>query len=528
MADQLWHRWEAGPVVTADAGRPPQTYILQLVTRKSPEEPLSVLYVAAECFPMIKVGGLGDVAGFLPKALARLGHDVRVVLPFYSSADLNGDPHQLTTVPVDLGGRPTKAEIFQTSHPSGATTYLVANQAYFRREHAYGYPDDDERFIFFCKAVAAFLAASRWVPDVVHCNDWHSAMIPYYLRNGSNPHLFSRTSTVFTIHNLSYQGPYTTRTQELMDLPQTADGNMMAMGIRYADALNTVSPTYLSEILTPEFGENMDGLLRERLPDLRGILNGIDYDEFNPSCDLHIPAWYDVHSIPKKTKNKTVLQHWSRLPLSEATPVVGFVSRLAEQKGIDLICHALEPLMEMGIQLVVMGRGDAGYEEMLKAHADRHPGTMTYHQRDDETLARLIYAGADILLAPSNFEPCGLGPLIAIRYGTVPTVRATGGLVDTIINYADDPARGLGFSFDGKAPQALVDAVESALIVYYRREQWRSLVRRLMTADFSWGRSSREYVRLYRYALRKQPRTPKSDRRDWSPSPLMGRRASGF
>ena len=472
--------------------------------RRAGGNPLRILYVSAEIFPLAKVGGLADVAASLPKALAHLGHDVRVVIPFYSKCNPGESCHHLMTVLAELYGRTIEAEVFHTLHSSGVPLYLIGNDVYFGRDTIYGYPDDDERFLFFNKAVIALLSSGGWLPDIVHCNDWHSALIPYYLRSDPNHQSFSRVSTVFTIHNLAYQGPCSERTQQLIGPPHGVDTNMMAMGIRYADALNTVSPTYLSEILTPEFGENMDALLRWRLPDLRGILNGIDYEEFNPRQDPFIPTLYDGRSILKKAKNKVILQHWSELPLKQTTPLAGVVSRFTEQKGIDIICQALEALLEMGVQLVIMGRGDAGYEEMVRAQAARYPAAVKYYERDDESLARLIYAGADMLLVPSNFEPCGLAPLIAIHYGTVPVVRATGGLADTIVDYSGDPLRGLGFSFAGKAPEELVDAVERALCVYYRRDEWRSLVRRLMLTDFSWERSSQQYVQLYHHALSKR------------------------
>ena len=467
---------------------------------------LNILFVSAESFPLVKVGGLADVAGSLPKALARLGHDVRVALPYYSSIDLGEDFAETVTVPVRIGNRTAAAEIVQAWHPAGVPAYLVKNDAYFGREDIYGYPDDDERFIFFGKAVTDMLPVDGWVPDVIHCNDWHCGHMSYYLRTGPSRELLAGTSSVFTIHNLAYQGPFVERTRELLGLPDGADDNMMAAGIRYADAINTVSPSYLSEILMPEFGENMDTLLQTRLPDLRGILNGIDEEEFDPKSDPRIPIRYDARSVAKKAKDKTVLQHWSQLPIRQTAPLVGVVCRLTEQKGIDLICQALEDLLEMGIQLVIAGRGDASYEEMVAAQAERQRGAVTYHRRDDEVIARLIYAGADMLLAPSNFEPCGLGPLIAIRYGTVPVVRATGGLADTIIDYSADPVRGQGFSFTSKSPKDLAGAVERALLVYYRKAEWLSLIRRLMAEDFSWDRSSRDYLELYRHALAKRPR----------------------
>ena len=461
---------------------------------------MRVLFVAAESFPLVKVGGLADVASSLPKALALHGHDVRVALPFYARLALPQRPQHAIDLPVELGGRTVVAAVYQTLHPNGVPAYLVANDAYFGREHVYGYPDDDERFIFFCGAVRALLRVSEWQPDIVHCNDWHTAYLVYVLRQDA---LFQDVATVFTIHNLAYQGPYTERTRRLMGLPETSRDNLMALGIRYADALNTVSPTYLTEVLTPAFGHNMDGLLRQRLADFRGILNGVDYEEFDPRHDPHIPVLYGPHCVSRKLKNKSALQYWSRLPLSQTVPLLGVVARLTGQKGIGTIIEALDDLLDLGVQVVVMGRGEPRYEEVLLSLAQARRGAMAYHQREDETLARLVYAGADMLLAPSNFEPCGLGPLIAARYGTVPIVRATGGLADTILDCMEDRERGLGIVIGGPTPADLVTAVTRALLLYHRRSEWRTLVKRLMAADFSWERPSLQYQELYAHALRK-------------------------
>lgn len=358
-----------------------------------------------------------------------------------------------------------------------------------------------ERFIFFCRAVVALLSVSEWRPDIVHCNDWHTAYIPYALRRDVR---FQAVATVLTIHNLAYQGPCTERTRRLADLPPSPGENLMSLGIRYADAINTVSPTYLREVLTPGQGHNMDGLLRQRRADFWGILNGVDYEEFDPRHDPHIPVRYGPGCISRKLKNKSALQYWSGLSSSQAVPLLGVVARLTEQKGIATIVAALDGLLDMDVQVVLMGRGEPQFEAELLALAEARRGRMAYHQREDEGLARLVYAGSDMLLAPSTFEPCGLGPLIASRYSTVPIVRATGGLADTIPDCLEDPEGGLGIIVRGPAPDDLIAAVARALLLYQRRPQWRALLLRLMAADFSWQRPSLRYQELYAYALSKR------------------------
>lgn len=461
-------------------------------------ERLKVLFVIAEAYPFIKVGGLADVGASLPKALARSGHDVRLILPGYSWA---GDGETILSFAVPMGTATARAVFAHHGRHRGVDVYSVGGGGYFDREAVYGgYEDDDVApFVFFSKAVAEFAARAGWRPDVVHCNDWHTGLVPQYLRRGRHAAGFDRTRTVFTIHNLAYQGHFGPETGALVGLD--GEVSMLARGIAFADAVNTVSRRYLEEILTVRHGMGMDGLLRAREGDVHGILNGVDYDNFDPRNDPRIAARYDESTLERKRICKAELQRESGLVVAPDIPLVGMVARLVDQKGVDLLCAAVDGIVALGAELVVMGRGDEHYERALGNAAARLPGAVAYHATPNEALARRVYAGSDLFLAPSAFEPCGLGPLISLRYGTVPVVRRTGGLAETIPDYDRQPSAGLGFNFARRSPRYLVKTVGRALQAYGRKAEWRALQRRIMAADFSWERAVREYERLYARAL---------------------------
>jgi len=477
---------------------------------------LSILYAAAEAFPFVKVGGLADVAGALPKALAHLGHKVRLILPKYSQIDQHafGLTGPLCSVGVPMAGEIEEAHIYRSDYLEKVEVFFIESEKYFGRENVYGYPDDDERFIFFSKSVLKVAQKMGWRPHIVHCNDWHTAIIPSYLRLSASEALFTQPASVLTIHNLAYQGPFSQRTLEVLGVgPQELSLNLMARGILSADVVNTVSPGYALEIRTPEYGMNLDSLLRTRGDRLCGILNGVDYEEFNPATDPHIPTQYDENTSPERIHNKRALESRSSLPRDGQGPLLGMVSRLDDQKGLELVGGMISELVALNARLVVMGVGDGKYERLLKQGAAAYPQHLAYHPTADEGLARCIYAGCDFLLYPSNFEPCGLGPLIALRYGAIPIVRRTGGLADSIPDYSDEPERGLGFSFVEKKPSALLAAVGRALAVYRNGTEWSELIKRAMRVDYSWSKSVKEYERLYSRALAEEAKGRILDKR---------------
>lgn len=449
---------------------------------------MRIFFAVAEAYPFAKVGGLADVGASLPKALARLGHDVRLILPGYPCV---GEAPVLETFDVAMGRRREPVELRDHGTHHGVRVLSAANARHFERELIYGYPDDDARFVLFSKAVVAACQATVWTPDVVHCNDWHTGLVPQSLADTPVP-------TVLTIHNLMYQGPLRPAVERLVP----GDGTMLARGIGFADEVNTVSRRYREEILTPEHGMGLEQLLgRVRL---RGILNGVDYEEYDPRHDTYIAANYGPSTLEDKALNKSALQERSRLPVDPAVPLLGMVARLVDQKGFDMLCTALDDIAALGAQVVVMGVGEDHYRDALVAAAERLPHAVAYHPTDHEAVARMTYAGSDLFLAPSAYEPCGLGALIAMRYGSIPVVRRTGGLAETIHDYADDPSSGLGFGFVPSTADHLLRTISTALDVYHKRMEWESLQRRAMAADFSWEHSSLEYVDMYTDAIRRR------------------------
>ncbi|HDN79482.1 MAG: glycogen synthase GlgA [Chloroflexi bacterium] len=481
------------------------------------EKALKILYLAAEVVPFAKTGGLADVAGSLPKALRALGHDVRVAMPRYGRISIEkfGLKLALDKVPVPMNKETESARIYQSTLGKDVPIYFIDNAKYYDREGIYMYPDDAERFIFFCRAALEMLKCLDFKPDIIHCNDWHTAVVPNWLKTlYKDDPFFANTATVYTIHNLAYQGIFGYRVLEIAGIdeygfiyhPEMADLNevvdFMARGIYFADVINTVSPRYAQEILTPEYGERLDPLLRDRRDRLFGILNGIDYETFNPATDPHIAANYDINSLDKRIKNKLALQEEAKLPVDAQVPLIGMISRLTDQKGLDILVEILDHLFDnFDVQFVLLGTGEQHYHDRLSRIAQEYPKNMGLFLTFNAPLAQRIYAGSDMFLMPSKFEPCGLGQMIAMHYGSVPIVRATGGLADTVQDY--DPRRevGTGFVFERYDRWALFAAIVRALEHYKNPSVWRKIQLQGMQVDFSWEASARRYEDLYYKAL---------------------------
>jgi len=476
--------------------------------------PLKILLVSSEVSPLAKTGGLADVAGSLPKALAARGHDVRIAMPRYRQVK---DVDYLIDLPVEMDGSLETAVIRHTTLKGDrpVPVYLVDNYKYFWRDGMYGYNDDAIRFNFFCKSILSMLSWLDFQPDIIHCNDWQSGPIPLFLKvkHEDNP-FYRKTATVFTIHNLQYQGNFERNTLKTMALSEEfytperlefhGQVSFIKAGILYADLINTVSKKYALEIQTPEYGERLDGLLRKRAADLRGILNGIDYQEFDPATDRHLAANYDAVHPEKKKENKAALQKEMELPVKDV-PLLGIITRLVNQKGLDILAAIIDPLMQQDLQFILLGSGEDYYQQLFSRYKVKYRDKMAVKIGFDPVLAQHIYAGCDIFLMPSRFEPCGLGQMISLRYGSVPVVRATGGLEDTIKDFHQHPGTGNGFSFYDYQPQALLDTINHALHVYrHEPEEWRQLVCSGMTADFSWDASAGQYEEMYLEALVKR------------------------
>lgn len=472
---------------------------------------MKVLFAASEGVPFAKTGGLADVIGSLPQALKELGIDVRVILPKYSDIPIHFRDSMvcLKVFSVPVGWRNVYCGLEQLEY-QGITYYFIDNEHYFKRPGLYCYGDDPERYAFFCRAVLEALGQMDFEPQVIHCHDWHTGMIPVFLKAHyqANPH-YQGIKTVFTIHNLQYQGVFPKSILgDLLGLGEeyfTLDGvefyeqvSFMKGGLNFADLLTTVSETYAQEIQTPYFGERLDGLLRYRRERLYGIVNGIDVEYYNPSTDQYICAPYAWDCLEPKGFNKTSLQQILGLPQRAEVPVIGLVSRLVSQKGLDLIAHVLEELLSEDIQLVVLGTGESWFEEIFRSAARRHPQKVSANILFGTTLAHRIYAGSDIFLMPSQFEPCGLGQLIALRYGAIPVVRETGGLRDTIQAYREYTGEGNGFSFTHYNAHDFLHTVRRALHFYGKPELWQKLVQNAMKSDFSWYKSAQKYENLYK------------------------------
>ena len=476
---------------------------------------LKVLYVASEAVPFIKTGGLADVAGSLPKALKKQGVDVRVVMPKYGkiSHEYLDKMEHVYDGEFTTAWR-TKFLGIDKLELDGVTFYFIDNQEYFYREGFYGYGDDAERFAFFSRAVLEILPREDFWPDVIHTNDWHTALVNLYLRlDHIGDARYEKIKTVFTIHNLKYQGvfPKDVMADALgLDWKYFTNGdleyydavNFMKGAIIYADNVTTVSRTYAQEIQYEYFGEGLDGLLRSRAADLHGITNGLDTTIYNPGKDPYLTdpfTPYDADTaLETKTDNKVALQHILDLPLERRTPLVAMVTRLVEAKGLDLVMRVLDELLEHeNMQFVLLGTGDRVYEDWFRELAWRHPTKVSTNIYFSDEMAQRIYASSSIFLMPSAYEPCGLGQLIAMRYGAIPVVRATGGLTDTVIPYNKATGEGNGFLFADYNAHDMMYTIKKALTIYRDLGAWKRLMKNAMQADYSWARSSKEYKALY-------------------------------
>ena len=472
---------------------------------------MKILYVAAEAVPFAKTGGLADVAGSLPKALKADGVDVRVIMPKFGKipeAYRNAMEHVYDgELPVAWRKKYVGLDKYELD---GVTYYFVDNEEYFNREGFYGYDDDAERFSFFSRAVLDLLQAMDFWPDVIHTNDWHAGLVNVFLKlEHMGDARYERIKTVYTIHNLKYQGVFP---KDVMpdvlgldwkyfnngDLEFYDAVNFMKGGIIYADAITTVSKTYAKEIQYPYFGEHLDGLLRSREQDLSGIVNGIDYSVYNPRTDKYIFETYDEESLDRKLDNKIALQKSLGLPERRNVPLIAIVSRLVEPKGMDLVVRMMDEILQHEeIQLVVLGTGEKRYEDWFKGLAWRYPKKVSVNIYFSNELAQRIYAGADIFLMPSKYEPCGIGQLIALRYGTIPVVHQTGGLKDTVQQYNKYTQEGNGFVFENYNAHEMMYALKRALSFYGNYEIWHKIQFNAVQADYSWKRSAKEYEALY-------------------------------
>lgn len=453
---------------------------------------LKVLFASSEVAPFSKTGGLADVAGSLPVALNKAGLDVRVVTPRYKSVKIFGNEARLDNrIPV----------------------YFIENDAYFMRDNLYGdrkgdYPDNLDRFVFFSRSILDLLKEIDFKPDIIHCNDWQTGLVPVYLKEAfrADP-FYSGIKTILTIHNIAYQGLFskaefhktglswdyfTIHRLEFHDMV-----NVLKGGLVFTDAITTVSPTYAREIQTPEFGYGLNGLLYERRDSLSGIINGIDYGEWDPSKDKELKYHFSLSKLEGKYKDKSALQKKAGLEQKADVPVLGVVSRLADQKGLDLISRIIHPLLGMDVQFILLGTGEERYHRLFEDIKKKFHGKASINLRFDALLAKEVYAGVDMFLMPSRYEPCGLGQIISLRYGTIPIVRNTGGLADTISEYDPKTTRGNGFVFERYDAGELFNAVRRAADIYRQRGLWKKLVSNAMRCDFSWDNSARKYLELY-------------------------------
>lgn len=489
---------------------------------------LKILIASPEVVPFAKTGGLADVCGALPKALAKLGHQVKVILPKYKMVDET--KFRLSEVKADfpeirIGGSRKSIQLRSHLSDESAVEYLfLVSDEYFDRDELYrdpstglDYKDNDERFVLFARGTLEVLKTLNWPPDIVHANDWQSALIVAYLKTlYAGDSFFKDTATVFSIHNLAYQGNFLKNT--LGKIGVSADlfyptspfefwgnVNFMKAGTSYADVINTVSETYAVEIQSgSEFGHGLEGVLRSRNEDLYGIVNGIDYDIWSPQKDKLISHNYSPKDLSGKRKNKELLLKLGSLPRSKKdVPLIGIISRLADQKGFDLLAQIADDLLSLDLQMVILGTGDEKYHQLFTAMSAKYPDKISVNLRFDNPLAHLIEAGSDMFLMPSRYEPCGLNQLISLKYGTVPVVRKTGGLADTVENYDPKTGQGTGFVFEDYGASELMDTIKLAASVYQDKDAWTKLMKNGMEKDFSWSASAEKYVKLYQTALGK-------------------------
>ncbi len=476
---------------------------------------VNILFVASEAVPFIKTGGLADVMGALPKELAAKGMDVRLVIPKYSliSDELKAQMKQVTTGIVNLAWRQLYYGVDEIDL-NGVKVYFVDNEWYFKRDRLYGYADDDERFAYFCRAVLTMLPKVGFKPDIIHGNDWHTGMLGVFLKEDFyHDDFYKDMKFVYTIHNLKYQGIYPPSImQDIIGLPQylfnngnlECDGlvNYMKSGMVYADYITTVSPTYAQEITYPYFGERLDGYIRANQDKVAGIINGLDEDVYDPAKDMNIFQQYtSKNARTGKRANKDALRRELGLPIRRGLPMLAMVSRLVEDKGMDLVTRIMDELVEDDVQLVIVGTGDWQYEEAFRDLARRYPSKVSANILFNESLAHRVYAAADIFLMPSRYEPCGLSQLIALKYGAIPVVRETGGLSDTIIPFDKYTHQGNGLTFPNFNAHELLFTAKKALGYYEDTALWDRLVKNAMESDYSWNRSAQAYADLYKHIL---------------------------
>lgn len=479
---------------------------------------LSVVIAASEGVPYSKTGGLADVLGALPGAIAALGHDVRLFLPYYAVTRRLKLPVKDTgvRVTVPMRGVPVKGTVLKVDSSGGVTVYFIRRDAYYGRAELYStadgdYPDNAERFMFFSRAVAAALEALKLKPDVIHCHDWQVGLIPALARHGLDNGFLAPVAIVFTVHNLAFQGLFWHFDMEMTGLPWsvfTPEGvefygkiNLMKAGITSADVVSTVSRKYSKEIQTKEFGCGLEGVLRARRNDIFGILNGADYEQWDPATDKFLAATYSRDDLAGKKRCRADLLEAYGLDAPDDVPILGSVGRLTDQKGVDILTEVLEAIIGLGTCFVLLGTGEKKYHDLLTKLARKHPERVGIRLGFDNALAHKIEAGCDMFLMPSRFEPCGLNQMYSLKYGTVPVVRATGGLDDTITNFDPVTGQGNGFKFTAYSGRALLACVRKAVRLFGERKAWSRLVANGLACDFSWAVSARKYVELYRAAI---------------------------
>jgi glycogen/starch synthases, ADP-glucose type len=492
-------------------------------------QPFNVLFLSSEVYPFAKTGGLADVASSLPQALKELGNDVRLAIPRYGFiSERKFRIHEiirLKDINIPIGKKAAKLNVkssFLVGERTKVQIYFIDSSEFFGRAGIYqdpktskDYPDNDERFIFYSRGIFEILKRLGWPPHVIHCNDWQTGLVPAYLKkNYSEDPFFKNVKTVFTIHNISYQGNFPKETFLKTGLPDdvfTPDGaefygqfSFLKAGLAYADFITTVSPTYAKEISeSDEYGCGMSGILKKRRKNFMGIVNGIDYDVWNPDSDKNIPFKYNVKMLDAKVENKKYLLKKFNMKYDPGVPLIGMISRLVEQKGVDLVIEGFDALMKLNVQVVILGMGEKEYQNKLEALAKKYAGRFALHIGYDDELSHLIEAAADIYLMPSKYEPCGLNQLYSLKYGTVPVVRRTGGLADTVKEVNIQKGTGTGFFFEKASVEDMVKGVAAAVKCYGDQKNWQKIMRNGMMEDFSWANSARQYVDLYSKILEK-------------------------